>query len=122
MGRRLKTTGATEGTEATENDDFKSHFSVRSVSSAAPRLLRCGGALLEDRPREEDAASPQEGEPELTQPFNPIYAIGGVVIAAISGLMMVSGLLVPALVFLGVFAVFLGVQILIFKVFPPPKS
>ncbi|MEK7469046.1 MAG: hypothetical protein AAB074_16855 [Planctomycetota bacterium] len=78
--------------------------------------------MLEDRPREEDAASPQEGEPELTQPFNPIYAIGGVVIAAISGLMMVSGLLVPALVFLGVFAVFLGVQILIFKVFPPPKS
>jgi len=36
--------------------------------------------------------------------------------------MMVSGLLVPALVFLGVIAAFIGIQALIFKVFPPPKT
>ncbi|KAF0242004.1 MAG: hypothetical protein FD180_4147 [Planctomycetota bacterium] len=92
----------------------KSHFFHKDFASE--------GTLLEDRPQEDDPASPQESEPEATQPFNPLFAIGGVVIAALSGLMMVSGLLVPALVFLGVIAAFIGIQALIFKVFPPPKT
>ena len=121
----MKKTWATEVTESTE--PFDSLRSLRVVSRRRkslwlPAVFLRGGRLLEDRPREDEPASPQEGEPEPTQPFNPLFAIGGVVIAVISGVMMASGLLIPALVFLGVFAAFLGVQFLIFKVFPPPKG
>jgi hypothetical protein len=78
--------------------------------------------VLEDRPRDDEPASLPESEPEPAQVFNPLFAIGGVVIAALSALMMVSGLLIPALLFLGAIAAFIGLQTLIFKVFPPPKS
>ncbi len=78
--------------------------------------------MLEDRTTEEDRGETPEDDPAATTPFNPLFAIGGVVIAGLAGLMMVSGLLIPALLFVGAIAAFIGVQALIFKVFPPTKS
>ncbi len=78
--------------------------------------------MLEDRTPEDDRQAAPEDDPAATTPFNPLYAVGGVVIAALTMLMAVSGLLIPALIFVAVIAAFIGVQALIFKVFPPTKS
>lgn len=78
--------------------------------------------MLEDRPTEEERGVTPEEDPAATTPFNPLYAVGGVVIAALTMMMAVSGLLIPALLFVGVIAAFIGVQVVIFRVFPPSKS
>ena len=78
--------------------------------------------MLDDRVPDGEREAAPEDDPAATTPFNPLYAVGGVVIAALTMLMAVSGLLIPALIFVGVIVGFIGVQALIFKVFPPTKS
>lgn len=53
--------------------------------------------------------------------FNPLFAIGGVVILLLSALLVATGLLVPLAVMFGLLAAFIGVQALIFRLFPPTR-
>lgn len=78
--------------------------------------------MLEDRLREEDGPEPEAEEPPAGPVFNPLVVIGGLAIAGIAGVLAVSGLLLPAIVLGGAFGVFLLVQVVMFRVFPPPKG
>jgi hypothetical protein len=76
---------------------------------------------LDDRPRDDDDEPPPGAPPPAHPLVNPLYVVGGLVVALIVGFLSATGLLVPLAAFLGALVAFVAIQVVIFRVFPPRK-